>query len=161
MTEPAKRWTTRRGAVLAGRDGPGLAEQAEQPGGVCAGSRVVAPDQVAQRQAGLEALGGGESEAGHGLGEAGDIGQGQLGVEEALVEQLGRRTVGQGAGIGELGVDHQGGLIEPDELAVQAAGVPRAVPGVVEQLERQGGYLAGAGAYRSAGCARSALAWRG
>jgi hypothetical protein len=79
------------------------------------------------------------------------FGEGELDVEEALVEQLSRRAVGYGAWIGELGVDHQGGLIEPDELAVQAAVVPRGMPGVVEQLKRQGGHFARPGGERALG----------
>ena len=64
----------------------------------------------------------------------GNVGQGQLDIEQGLVEQLSRRAVGHRARIAELGVDHQGGLVEPHQVAVQAADVPLGLPGVVEQF---------------------------
>ena len=138
-----------RGPVLAVRNRPGLTEQADQPGGMSPRVLVLTPDQVAQRQAGLEVLGGREPDAGHGQGETGDVGQGQLGVEQALVKQLSGRAVGHSARIAELGVDHQGGLIQPHQLPVQAADVPRRTAGAVEYLECQGGHLAGPGRERA------------
>ena len=142
----------RRAAVRAVRDRPGgLAEQAGQPAGVPPGGLVLSPDHGAQRQPGLETLRGRQAEAGQGLREVGDVGQGQFGVEQTSVEQPGRRAVGHRARIPDLGVDHQGGLVQPDEVPVQPAGVPRALLRFVEQIEREGGHLAGPRRERAVG----------
>ena len=73
---------------------------------------------VGQGQTDLDALVDREIEMPHGFCKSGDVAEGQLDIEETLMEQLARGAVGDGAGVAQLGIDHEGCFVEPDELMV-------------------------------------------
>ena len=103
---------------------------------------------------------GREIEPDHGLREAGDIRECELDVEETLVEQLARGVLGQGGGVAELGVDHQGGLVEPDQVAMQTPASRRSASGSSNSSSAKRGNLAGAGVVGALSALEGFL-WRG
>jgi len=131
------------GAVRAGcrPGGVVVAVQGAEGLGVAPGPVGIALHDVQEGQPDLVALSLGELHPGQRLREPGHIVQGQLEVEEALVELLARRSPVHRGGVTQLGVEHQGGLVEPQQLGLEAAGGPRVAAGVIEHVEDRAGHL--------------------
>ena len=91
----------------------------------------------AQRQKYLRALVKGQIDLRECLSESGHIRQGELDIEEALVQQFAGGAVWDGARITELCVDHQSGFVEANQLATQSTNVALTVFGILKEREGQ------------------------
>jgi hypothetical protein len=106
-----------------------------QTSGVLSGSLGIMAFHIEQSQTDRGSLRFGELQPGQWLREAGHVGQGQLEVEEALMELLAGRSVIDGGGIAQLGIDHQGSLVEPQQVALESRHAARIRVRAVEQVE--------------------------
>ena len=88
-----------------------------------------------ERTADLLALTGGHGDVGECHGEARHVRECELQVEQALVQELPRSPVGQRTRVTQLGIDHQGSLVEPQQVALESRHAARIRVRAVEQVE--------------------------